>query len=157
MKTEKPIRCGYAAAMYNTSIENAIFQRGSYFVRDMTGAKDKYRYAVYFMDADKAKHLLGSVSNIDSAKRFCNSIYHAFPFADNLKNLEFEKLAKKYRLKTRPDNKPKQQAPAKKESPVVKQQAPAKKESPVVKQQAPAKSKKITPQQLLFGTQGKLF
>jgi len=150
MKTEKPIRCGYSMAMYNTSVENAIFQRGSYFVRDMTGAKDKYRYAVYFVDGDKAKHLLGSVSNLDSAKRFCNSIYHAYPFQDNLKNLEFEKLAKKYRLKTRPDNTPKQQAPAK--------QVPAKQPAPA-KQQAPAKSKtkKITPQQLLFGTQGKLF
>jgi hypothetical protein len=150
MKTEKPIRCGYSMAMYNTNIENAIFQRGSYFVKDMTHAKDKFRYGCYFMDWMKIPHLLGSVSNIDSAKRFCNSIYHAYPFNDTLKNLEFEKLAKKYKLKTRPDNKPKQQAPAK--------QVPAKQPAPA-KQQAPAKSKtkKITPQQLLFGTQSKLF
>ena len=111
MKTDKPIRCSYSMAMYNTNIPDSIFQRGSYFVRDMTKIKDKYRYGCYFMDGNKDIHLLGSVSNIDSAKRFVNSIYYAYPFADSLKNLEYSKLAKKYKLKSRTENKPKQQVP----------------------------------------------
>lgn len=117
--------------MYNTNIPDSIFQRGSYFVRDMTKTKDKYRYGCYFMDSAKDIHLLGSVGNIDSAKRFVNSIYHAYPFADSLKNLEYEKLAKKYKLKSRTENKPKQQAP---KTPAPKQQAP---KTPAPKQQAP--------------------
>ena len=119
MKTDKPIRCGYSLAMYNTNIPDSVFQRGSYFVKDMTKTKDKYRYACYFMDSAKDIHLLGSVGNIDSAKRFTNSIYHAFPFQDSLKNLEYEKLGKKYKLKSRTESKPKQQAPK-----TPKQQAP---------------------------------
>ena len=143
MKTDKPIRCSYSMAMYNTNIPDSVFQRGSYFVRDMTKTKDKYRYACYFMDSAKDIHLLGSVGNIDSAKRFCNSIYHAYPFQDNLKNLEYEKLVKKYKLKSRTENKPKQapkqQAPKtpapKTPAPAPKQQAPKAPKTPAPKQQ----------------------
>ena len=119
--------CNFLYASDKAPQKTAIWQRGQYFVIDKTGKKDKYRYAIMFIDNAKNEHLLGYQGNIDLAKRFCNYMYINFPFQDAMnKNWDFSKLAKKYRIKARPTNTVKQTPTAAKPAAAPKPKAAAK-------------------------------
>lgn len=97
--------CNFLYASDKAPQQGAIWQRGQYYIIDKTGKKDRYRYAVMFLDKNKDSHLLGYQGNLALAKRFCNYMYIEYPFADTMqKSWDYSKLTKKYRIKARPTN-----------------------------------------------------
>ena len=100
--------CNYVYASDKATEKTAIYQRGQFYISDKTGKKDRYRYACMFIDRNGMKHLLGYSGQLAKARTFINKMYAQFVLVDTLGNLDFQKLAKKYLAKARPDQKPKQ-------------------------------------------------
>jgi len=146
--------CNFLYASDKTPQKTAIWQRGQYFVMDKTGAKDKYRYAVMFIDVNNDQHLLGYQSNIGMAKRFCNYMYINYPFRDKMgSDWDFANLAKKYRIKARPTNTIKQTPPKPSPKPAEKPAEKPKEENPLLdelRKEAIKRSKQTRPMQRKF-------
>jgi hypothetical protein len=105
--------CNFLYASDKAPQQGAIWQRGQYYIIDKAGKKDRYRYAVMFLDKNKDSHLLGYQGNLTIAKRFCNYMYIDYPFVDTMqKSWDYSKLTKKYRIKARPINTIKQTSTA---------------------------------------------
>lgn len=100
--------CNYVYASDKATEKSAIYQRGQFYITDKTGKKDRYRYACMFIDRNGMKHLLGYSGQLTKARTFTNKMYAQFILVDTLAQLDFQKLAKKYLAKARPDQKPKQ-------------------------------------------------
>jgi hypothetical protein len=95
--------CTYANARLEPSREGAIFQRGGYYVVDLSGKKDPYRYGIFLRDS-----MLGMTGTIANAKRFCQAVYLRYPMEKDVsESMSFSDLSKKYRVKARKENKPK--------------------------------------------------
>ena len=100
--------CSFANASNKPTRENAIFQRGQFYVVDSTGKADPYRYQIFINDS-----LLGLCRRKDLSQRFCQAMYVLYPFAEDVDKgsktrsgewmpLAFGGLTKKYRIKERP-------------------------------------------------------
>ena len=97
--------CTYANARLEPSREGAIFQRGGYYVVDLSGKKDPYRYGIFLRDS-----MLGMTGTIANAKRFCQAVYLRYPMEKDVSEvMDYSDLSKKYRVKARKENKPKKE------------------------------------------------
>lgn len=98
-ETKKPRRfvCNYAYARMKPEKKDAIYQRGAYYVLDLEGKRDTYRYGIFLNDS-----MLGMTGTLVNAKRYCQSVYIKYPMEQDVSpSMELEGLNKKYRVKPR--------------------------------------------------------
>jgi len=80
--------CSFAFALSQPTVEDALFQRGGYYVKDLSGTKrDRYRYGIFLGDS-----MLAATGQLLKAKRTVNRLYRDHPF-----NIDLGQLNKKQR------------------------------------------------------------
>ena len=96
-KKRKRFVCNYAYARMKPEKKDAVYQRGAYYVLDLEGKRDPYRYGIFLNDS-----LLGMTGTIVNAKRYCQSVYVKYPMEQDVSpSMELAGLNKKYRVKPR--------------------------------------------------------
>ena len=69
--------CNYANASNKPAFEDAMYQRGQFYIKETSKQRgDRRRYAVYMND-----DLLGLGGSLARVKRFVNTLYKKYPFA----------------------------------------------------------------------------
>jgi len=97
IKKPKRFVCNYAYARMKPEKKGAIYQRGGYYVLDLEGKRDPYRYGIFLNDS-----MLGMTGTLVNAKRYCQSVYIKYPMEQDVSSsMELEALNKKYRVKPR--------------------------------------------------------
>ena len=72
--------CNYANASNKPAFADAMYQRGQFYIKETSKQRgDRRRYAVYMND-----DLLGLGGSLARVKRFVNTLYKKYPFAETI-------------------------------------------------------------------------